>query len=175
MERGAVPEAARRHHAGFEQEVQLLPCMHQMQEEVRGEQMEHGCADERCASATGAGAVSNERPSGEVKEVVMLTEAAASKVKELMRRESKDGMGLRIYLQPGGGAGYTYGLTFDEGGDDGDVVLEQHGVRVYVEKQHVKALRGTVIDYVESLQGAGFTMKNPNVVASCGCGHSFGV
>lgn len=135
----------------------------------------HECANDTCASARGAGAVSKEKPIKITGEVVTLTEAAAAKVKELMTREGKGSAGLRVAIQSGGCAGYTYGLMFDEKSDDGDVVINAHGVKVFVEKQHARVLHGTVIDYVDSLQGAGFTMKNPNVTEGCGCGHSFGV
>lgn len=135
----------------------------------------HGCANDMCASARGAGAVSKEKPVQIAGDVVTLTPAAAEKVKELMKREGKKDMGLRVAVQPGGCAGYTYGLMFDEKSDDEDVVIKAHGVKVFVVKAHAPILQGTVIDYVDSLQGAGFTMKNPNVTEGCGCGHSFGV
>jgi iron-sulfur cluster assembly protein len=107
--------------------------------------------------------------------LVSLTEAAASKIKELSAEEP-DGEAsvLRVAVQGGGCSGFEYALGFDRGAMEGDHELEAHGVRVVVDPYSAPYLQGTEIDFVDGLQG-GFAINNPNVVASCGCGHSFQV
>ena len=82
--------------------------------------------------------------------------------------------GLRVGVKGGGCSGFQYNLAFDEQ-RDGDEVFEFAGLKVYVDQPSLPYVRGSVIDYVESLQGAGFQVNNPNVVAACGCGSSFRV
>ena len=106
--------------------------------------------------------------------VVTLTPTAASKVKEYMDSEKKSGHALRIMVVPGGCAGYQYGLDFDDKHTGDDVVIEQHGVKVVVDKKSAGHLIGTTIDFVDSLQGSGFKISNPNAQSTCGCGNSFG-
>jgi iron-sulfur cluster assembly protein len=107
--------------------------------------------------------------------LVSLTEQAASKIKELIAEEP-DGEAevLRVAVQGGGCSGFEYALGFDRGVMEGDHELEAHGVRIVVDPYSAPYLQGTEIDFVEGLQG-GFAINNPNVVASCGCGHSFQV
>jgi iron-sulfur cluster assembly protein len=76
-------------------------------------------------------------------------------------------------VQHGGCSGFSYGLGFDEDKLDGDALLEQHGVRILVDKDSQPLLKGTVIDYKESMIGGGFSIDNPNAIATCGCGSSF--
>lgn len=104
--------------------------------------------------------------------VVVLTERAAAKLVEFMQKENKAGQGLRIAVLPGGCSGYTTSLTFEAAPLSSDIVSEQHGVRVFVDKMSEPMLHGSTVDYVESLQGAGFTVINPNAKGSCGCGAS---
>ena len=82
--------------------------------------------------------------------------------------------GLRVGVRGGGCSGFQYQLAFDEQ-RDGDVVFEDHGLRILVDGQSLPYVDGSAIDYVDSLQGAGFQVNNPNVVAACGCGSSFRV
>ena len=82
--------------------------------------------------------------------------------------------GLRVGVKGGGCSGFQYQLAFDEQ-RDGDVVFEDHGLKLLVDAQSLSYVDGSQIDYVESLQGAGFQVVNPNVVAACGCGSSFRV
>ena len=107
--------------------------------------------------------------------IVSLTERAASKVKDLMAEEP-DGEAdvLRIAVQGGGCSGFEYALGFDRGAMEGDQELDSHGVRLVVDPFSAPYIQGTEIDFVEGLQG-GFAINNPNVSASCGCGHSFQV
>jgi iron-sulfur cluster assembly protein len=107
--------------------------------------------------------------------LVSLTEQAASKITELMGEEpAGEAEVLRIAVQGGGCSGFEYALGFDRGAMEGDQELELQGVRVVVDPYSAPYLQGTEIDFVEGLQG-GFAINNPNVVASCGCGHSFQV
>jgi iron-sulfur cluster assembly protein len=106
--------------------------------------------------------------------LVSLTEAAAAKIKQLLAEETDVGV-LRIAIQGGGCSGFQYGLGFDTGAAEGDLELEQHGVTVVIDPFSAPYLRGAEVDYVDSIQAAGFAVNNPNAVASCGCGHSFQV
>ena len=104
-----------------------------------------------------------------------LTERAASKIKQLLAEEPDDVSVLRVAIQGGGCSGFQYGLGFDSGVLDGDVELEQHGVTVVVDPFSAPYLRGSQIDFLETIQEAGFKIDNPNAVSACGCGHSFQV
>jgi iron-sulfur cluster assembly protein len=107
--------------------------------------------------------------------LVSLTERAASKVKELMAEEPAGEAGvLRVAIQGGGCNGFEYALGFDSGAQEGDHELTAHGVPLVVDPYSAPYLSGTEIDFVDGLQG-GFAINNPNVVSSCGCGHSFQV
>jgi len=107
--------------------------------------------------------------------LVSLTEPAAAKIKDLMAEEPVgEAAVLRIAVQGGGCSGFQYALGFDRGPQDGDNELESHGIAVVVDPFSAPYLAGTEIDWVEGLQ-AGFAINNPNVSASCGCGHSFQV
>jgi iron-sulfur cluster assembly protein len=108
--------------------------------------------------------------------LVSLTERAASKIKLLMAEEPEgEATVLRVAIQGGGCSGFQYGLGFDRGAQDGDLELEQHGVTVVVDPFSAPYLSGAQIDFLETIQEAGFKIDNPNAVASCGCGHSFQV
>lgn len=106
--------------------------------------------------------------------LVSLTESAAAKIKQLLAEESDVGV-LRIAIQGGGCSGFQYGLGFDTAAAEGDLTLEQHGVTVVVDPFSAPYLQGAEVDYVDSIQAAGFAVNNPNAVSSCGCGHSFQV
>jgi iron-sulfur cluster assembly protein len=94
---------------------------------------------------------------------IILTESAAAKVRDLMsREENADQIALRVAVQPGGCSGMRYALFFDDRQLDGDKAAELKGVRVRVDKMSAPYLRGTEIDWVDSLQGAGFAINNPN-------------
>ena len=102
-----------------------------------------------------------------------VTEAAAGKILGLMAEET-DVTVLRVAISGGGCSGFQYQLAFDEQ-RDGDVIFEDHGLRILVDSASLPYVDGSTIDYVDSLQGAGFQVNNPNVVAACGCGSSFRV
>src|SRR4029453_46790 len=101
-------------------------------------------------------------------------EGAATKIKQLMAEE-EDVNVLRVAIQGGGCSGFQYGLGFDRGAVEGDHEIEAHGVQVVVDPFSAPSLEGAEIDYVDSIQAAGFAINNPNASSSCGCGHSFQV
>ena len=116
-----------------------------------------------------------ERPSTSTP-LITLTESAAAKVKQLMAEEPEgEAEVLRVAIQGGGCSGFQYGLGFDRGTQAGDLELELHGVPVVVDPFSAPYLKGAEIDYVDSIQAAGFAISNPNASSSCGCGHSFQV
>jgi iron-sulfur cluster assembly protein len=107
---------------------------------------------------------------------VSLTDKGAEKVREFLSTQGLDqsSAGLRVGVRGGGCSGFQYQLAFDEQ-RDGDVIFEHSGLRLLVDNQSLPYVDGSSIDYVDSLQGAGFQVVNPNVVAACGCGSSFRV
>ena len=107
--------------------------------------------------------------------MINVTSTAASKISELLAEEQKDGSGLRVFVQGGGCSGFQYGLMIDEGNTGGDQVFESNGVRLYIDPISVRYLQGAEVDFVDTVTGGGFTIKNPNAVSTCGCGSSFSV
>ncbi|HVO54376.1 MAG TPA: iron-sulfur cluster insertion protein ErpA [Solirubrobacterales bacterium] len=106
---------------------------------------------------------------------ITLTDKAAGKIGELLSgQEEGAGQALRVAVRGGGCSGFQYALAFDKPKDD-DHVFEVDGVAVIVDKVSMQFVFGSEVDYVEGLQGAGFQVNNPNVVAACGCGSSFQV
>ena len=108
--------------------------------------------------------------------MITFTEKGAEKVQEFLAGQAADTQtaGLRVGVRGGGCSGFQYALAFDNQRDD-DEVFEDHGLRILVDRPSLPYVRGAVVDYVESLQGAGFKVDNPNVIAACGCGSSFRV
>ena len=104
---------------------------------------------------------------------VLLTDAAAVKVKNLLDQEGRDDLRLRVAVQPGGCSGLRYQLFFDERDLDGDQVHEFSGVEVVVDRMSVPYLTGATIDFVDRIDAQGFTIDNPNASGSCACGDSF--
>jgi iron-sulfur cluster assembly protein len=108
--------------------------------------------------------------------MIEITDKGAEKVHEFLASQQADVnvAGLRVGVRGGGCSGFQYQLAFDEQRDS-DVVFESHGLKLLVDGESLEFVRGSTIDYEESLQGAGFKVNNPNVVAACGCGSSFRV
>ena len=108
--------------------------------------------------------------------MIEITDKGAEKVHEFLASQQADTSvaGLRVGVRGGGCSGFQYQLAFDEQRDS-DVVFESHGLKLLVDGESLQFVRGSTIDYEESLQGAGFKVNNPNVVAACGCGSSFRV
>ncbi len=107
--------------------------------------------------------------------MVILTDIAAEKVRAFMEGQSAAGdIGLRVGVRGGGCSGFQYALAFDTQREN-DEIFEDHGLRLLVDRPSLPYVKGAIVDYVESLQGAGFKVDNPNVIAACGCGSSFRV
>jgi iron-sulfur cluster assembly accessory protein len=106
--------------------------------------------------------------------LIALTPVAAAKVRELLAEEGDETLVLRVAIQGGGCSGFQYGLGFDTVAE-GDVQLELEGVPVVVDPFSAPYLRGTRIDFLNTIEESGFKIDNPNATASCGCGHSFTV
>jgi len=108
--------------------------------------------------------------------MVTLTDIAAEKVNAFLvsQEEQPETAGLRVAVRGGGCSGFQYALALDEQ-KDGDKIFEDRGIRLIVDEASLQYVDGSVVDYTESLMGAGFEVKNPNVVAACGCGSSFRV
>jgi iron-sulfur cluster assembly protein len=108
--------------------------------------------------------------------MITISDKGAEKVHEFLASQQAEAAvaGLRVGVRGGGCSGFQYQLAFDEQRAN-DVVFESHGLKVLVDSDSLPFVRGSTIDYEESLQGAGFKVVNPNVVAACGCGSSFRV
>jgi len=107
--------------------------------------------------------------------MVNVSQTAASKISELLSEEGKAGSGLRVFVQGGGCSGFQYGLMIEENGGDADQVYESNGVKLYIDPVSISYLKGAEVDFVETVTGGGFTIRNPNAVSTCGCGQSFNV
>ena len=98
---------------------------------------------------------------------------AATKISELLAEEQKQNSGLRVFVQGGGCSGFQYGLMIEENGGDADQVFESNGVKLFVDPISIRYLKGAEVEFVETVTGGGFTIKNPNATSTCGCGSSF--
>lgn len=105
---------------------------------------------------------------------VFVTDGAAQKIKDLLAKENKVGHALRVAVSPGGCSGFMYQMNFEKEPMESDVVLEEKGVKILIDKDSVDMLRGAEIDYVDNLNESGFKINNPNAKHGCGCGKSFG-
>ncbi|MFY9614056.1 MAG: iron-sulfur cluster insertion protein ErpA [Candidatus Dormiibacterota bacterium] len=106
-------------------------------------------------------------------QLITLTDSAADQLRTMIEKKGNASLGLRVWVQPGGCSGFSYGMALDDAPLDDDVVSEASGLRVIVDSYSAQHLGGAKVDYLDSLMGAGFTVLNPNAVSSCGCGHSF--
>lgn len=105
--------------------------------------------------------------------MITISELASEKIKEMLEQEASPDLFLRVGVKEGGCSGFSYGMGFDDEEQEGDQTLEAGGIKVVVDSDSVKYLRGLVIDFKESAMGGGFTIENPNASATCGCGSSF--
>lgn len=109
------------------------------------------------------------------KQAITLSDSAAEKIRALTEANGNpEEQALRVAVKGGGCSGFQYALALDKPKDD-DHIFEHKGVAVVVDKVSMQFVFGSEVDYVDGLQGAGFTVNNPNVVAACGCGSSFQV
>lgn len=106
---------------------------------------------------------------------MVLTDAAAQKVRDLIESEQNPELKLRVYVTGGGCSGFQYGFDFDESIQDDDSVVENSGIKMVVDSMSYQYLVGSTVDYQEGLKGAEFLVKNPNATTTCGCGSSFTV
>ncbi|MEK9867074.1 MAG: iron-sulfur cluster insertion protein ErpA [Betaproteobacteria bacterium] len=106
-------------------------------------------------------------------EPLIFTEAAASKVKELIEEEGNSALNLRVFVSGGGCSGFQYGFTFDEEVNEDDAQVDKNGVKLLIDAMSYQYLVGAEIDYQENVEGAQFVIKNPNATSTCGCGSSF--
>jgi iron-sulfur cluster assembly accessory protein len=106
---------------------------------------------------------------------VTLTPNAVAKVKEIMAQQTPVPAGLRVGVQGGGCSGFSYAMSFENSAGMMDKTFNFDGLKVFVDATSVMYLNGCIVDYVETLEGAGFKFENPNVKSTCGCGSSFSV
>ena len=105
--------------------------------------------------------------------MLTVTESAAKKVQDLRLEDGKPEWGLRLRVVGAGCSGFSYELGWEDAVQQGDQVVETGGVKVFVDQMSAQYVGGVEIDYVDSLYGSGFSIKNPNAKGTCGCGHSF--
>ena len=105
--------------------------------------------------------------------LVVLSDTAAGKLRDLVAAENNPAIGLRVYVYSGGCSGFRYGMMLEDQPSGEDITVESKGIKVYVDQQSTQYLTGSEIDYLDTLMGAGFTVNNPNAVSGCGCGSSF--
>ncbi len=104
---------------------------------------------------------------------ILLTNSAVAKIKSLLSSEGEDDLGLRVAVRPGGCSGFSYDMFFDADVANEDIITDFEGLRVVVDPQSAKRITGATLDYREGLMDSGFSIDNPNVTRSCGCGNSF--
>src|SRR5438270_14052280 len=108
--------------------------------------------------------------------MINVSETAAVKISELLAEENKAGSGLRVFVQGGGCSAFQYGLMIEENGQgEADRIFESNGVKLFVDPISIRYLTGAEVDFVDTVTGGGFTIKNPNATSTCGCGQSFSV
>ena len=105
--------------------------------------------------------------------MITVTDSAATKVRSLVEAEGNPELALRVAVRPGGCSGYSYEMFFDTDIGSDDQVQDVNGVKVVVDPQSAALLQGASIEYRDGLQGAGFSISNPNAQRTCGCGQSF--
>lgn len=106
---------------------------------------------------------------------IQFTDAAANKVLSLITEEENPELKLRVYVTGGGCSGFSYGFTFDEKVNDGDMTIDKQGVTMVVDPMSLQYLVGGTVDYTEGLEGSRFLVSNPNATSTCGCGSSFSI
>lgn len=106
---------------------------------------------------------------------MILTESAVTKIKDILAEENNPAAKLRVFVQGGGCAGFSYGFTLDDSTNEDDFVQEHNGVQLLVDSMSWQYLQGSTINYKEDLMGASFVIDNPQAVSTCGCGSSFSI
>jgi iron-sulfur cluster assembly accessory protein len=104
-----------------------------------------------------------------------VTPRAAAEIADIARREGRAGAGFRVSVSAGGCSGFQYGFELAEAGAPDDLVIEESGVRVFVDPVSLDLLAGSALEWNEALIGAHFVVRNPQAVSGCGCGASFAI
>jgi iron-sulfur cluster assembly accessory protein len=107
--------------------------------------------------------------------MIIVTDAAADKIKTLLGEQGHPDYGLRVAVKGGGCSGFQYSLEFEKAADEMDQIIESNGVKVFIDIKSCLYLNGVTLDFHDGLMGAGFKVENPNARTTCGCGESFGV
>ncbi|WP_017726403.1 iron-sulfur cluster insertion protein ErpA [Halalkalibacterium ligniniphilum] len=105
--------------------------------------------------------------------MITLTDAAVDRIKDMMKEEEEQNLMLRVGVKGGGCSGLSYGMGFDTDVQEDDTQVEIKGLQVLIDKESASIIKGLVIDYKQNMMGGGFTIDNPNAIATCGCGTSF--
>ena len=105
--------------------------------------------------------------------MINFTESAAKKIAEIVAEENNPSLKLRVFVQGGGCAGFSYGFTFDEAVNEDDFTFETNGVTMLVDSMSMQYLENATIKFEEDLMGASFVIDNPGAKSTCGCGSSF--
>lgn len=105
--------------------------------------------------------------------MISVSTMAATKINELLAEEQKPNSGLRVFVQGGGCSGFQYGLMIEDSPGAVDQQIESNGIRLFVDPISARYLTGAEVDFVDSVTGGGFTIRNPNAKSTCGCGQSF--
>lgn len=142
-----------------------------LEQGLKGHGMPDEMVDEVVAKLNGY--VKDEAPAAKEEKVLSITKKAAEKITELQVKQKKEGQGLRVMVVPGGCSGFSYGFDWETKAQAEDVVVEEQGVKLFVDKNSMEQLKGSKLDYVDAFTGAGFRISNPNASSSCGCGQSF--
>lgn len=119
-------------------------------------------------------AIREELPTQQEEKQISLSDRAASELKGLLEENGKQGAALRVWVAGGGCSGLSYGMALDDGEpEEGDVIMEDQGIKIFVDNLSLKYMTGSVIEYVDDTLGGGFKIENPKATKSCGCGSSF--
>jgi iron-sulfur cluster assembly accessory protein len=102
-----------------------------------------------------------------------ITDVASAKMHEILQQENMEGKGVRIYVEGGGCSGFQYGFAFDDARDTDFRLPMKEGFEVLVDTFSMNYLRGANVDFVDTIEGSGFKISNPNATGTCGCGSSF--
>lgn len=106
--------------------------------------------------------------------MLTITSQAEQKIREVVQQEY-EAVGLRVYVRGGGCHGYQYGMAFESKIAEDDTVIEQGGIKIIMDSQSAPLLQGAEVEYLDSVQGFGFSIKSPQTKTTCGCGSSFSI
>lgn len=152
--------------------LHCVGCSASTWETIEGGMLGHGMKEEEIDNLIGRlNTILSEK---EDLSTISLTEKAAQKFLAILADDGKAGWGLRFGEKAAGCSGFEFYLDYSEKPSADDLVIESNGVQIHIHQKSKSRLMGSVIDYVDGLQGAGFKISNPNVKSACGCGNSHG-